>query len=331
MKAMILAAGLGTRLRPLTDTRPKALVEVSGRTFLEITLTRLGSFGVRDVIINVHHFPDMILDYLKAHNNFGLHIEISREERLLDTGGGLKKASWFFLQDSAHSEEPFILHNVDVINTIDLRRMAEYHKEKQALATLAVQHRESSRQLLFDADLRLCGRRNAPEQPSELIRAHPTITHRGGTASEFAEKVNGVILRASDEDARRTPSSNVPPTSRLHASDKQILSAPQSHCADTLGEGTASAVPKSVATSGALAPEVPPQAFAFSGIHIVSPRLLRLMEEQGVFSIIDVYLRLAARGENILAFLADDAYWRDLGKPDELAQATRDLRQKGLL
>ena len=141
MKAMILAAGLGTRLHPLTDTRPKALVEVAGRTLLEITLSRLSSFGVRDVIINVHHFPDMILDYLKARNNFGLHIEISREEQLLDTGGGLKKASWFFLQDSAHSEEPFILHNVDVISTIDLRRMLDFHNEKQALATLAVQHR----------------------------------------------------------------------------------------------------------------------------------------------------------------------------------------------
>ncbi len=96
MKAMILAAGLGTRLRPLTDDRPKALVEVGGRTLLEITITRLRSFGVRQAIINAHHFADMIVDYLKANNNFGMYVEVSREEELLDTGGGLKKAAWFF-------------------------------------------------------------------------------------------------------------------------------------------------------------------------------------------------------------------------------------------
>src|SRR5208337_3967108 len=222
MKAMILAAGLGTRLRPLTDTRPKALVEVAGRTLLEITLSRLSSFGVRDVIINVHHFPEMILDYLKVHNNFGLHIEISREERLLDTGGGLKKASWFFLQDSAHSDEPFILHNVDVISTINLGHMLEFHNAKQALATLAVQYRESSRQLLFDADLRLCGRRASPNQPPELVPGYlsntlPEGTHREGAASNPAEKVKDVILRAADEDARRTSSTNESPTSNSRA------------------------------------------------------------------------------------------------------------------
>src|SRR6266436_4185347 len=92
MKAMILAAGLGARLRPLTDTRPKALVELSGRTLLEITLTRLRTFGITEFIINVHHFADQIIAYLKSHNNFGLRIEISREEILLDTGGGLKKS-----------------------------------------------------------------------------------------------------------------------------------------------------------------------------------------------------------------------------------------------
>jgi len=248
MKAMILAAGLGTRLRPLTDTRPKALVKVAGRTLLEITLSRLSSFGVRDIIINVHHFPDMIFDYLKAHGNFGLHIEISREERLLDTGGGLKKASWFFLQDSAHSEEPFLLHNVDVISTIDLRRMLEFHNEKRALATLAVQHRESSSQLLFDEDLKLRGRKLGEDQELEIVCVLPA-----------------------------------------------------------------------------------PQPFAFTGIHIISPRLLRRMEEESVFSIIDTYLHLSASGEKILAFQADDAYWRDLGRPDDLKEAEKDLNQNGSL
>ena len=96
MKAMVLAAGLGTRLRPLTDDRPKALVEVAGRTLLEITLTRLRDFGIRDVIVNVHHFADRMIEYLAANANFGMNIVVSREEVLLDTGGGLKKAAWFF-------------------------------------------------------------------------------------------------------------------------------------------------------------------------------------------------------------------------------------------
>src|SRR6266478_2496911 len=149
MKAMVLAAGLGTRLRPLTDNRPKALVEINGRTLLEITLSRLRAFGVREVIINVHHFANMILDYLKANDNFGMRVEISREEALLDTGGGLKKAAWFFLEDPSRLDEPFILHNVDVISNIDLSRMLQFHNENHALATLAVQSRETSRPLLF--------------------------------------------------------------------------------------------------------------------------------------------------------------------------------------
>src|SRR5215471_11347421 len=120
MKAMVLAAGLGTRLRPLTDTRPKALVEIAGRTLLQITLSRLQAFGINEVIVNVHHFADMVVDYLKANKNFGMQIEISREDDLLlDTGGGLKKAAWFFLNDSiAGADEAFVLHNVDVVSTI---------------------------------------------------------------------------------------------------------------------------------------------------------------------------------------------------------------------
>ncbi len=159
MKAMILAAGLGTRLRPLTNDRPKALVEVGGRTLLEVTLARLRMFGISEVIVNVHHFADIVIEYLKAKNNFGMRIEVSREEQLLDTGGGLKKAAWFFLENSARRDEPFILHNVDVISTIDLGRMVEFHNEHQALASLAVQERDTSRYLLFDEQLRLCGRR----------------------------------------------------------------------------------------------------------------------------------------------------------------------------
>src|SRR5260370_31130359 len=127
MKALTLAPGLGARLTPLTAARPKALFELSGRTPLEIPPSRLRTFGISEVIVNLHHFADMVLDYLKSNNNFGMRIEISREDVLLDTGGGLKKAAWFFLEDSAHRDssradstqpksspidQPFLLHNI---------------------------------------------------------------------------------------------------------------------------------------------------------------------------------------------------------------------------
>jgi NDP-sugar pyrophosphorylase family protein len=160
-KAMVLAAGLGTRLRPLTDGCPKALVELNGRTLLEITLARLRRFGIVAVIVNVHHCADRLEEYLRTHN-FGMQVEISREDELLDTGGGLLKTASFF-QDA----EPFLLHNVDVISDIDLGDMVKLHCREDALATIAVQQRKSSRCLLLDAKLRLCGRRVAG-QPDEL-------------------------------------------------------------------------------------------------------------------------------------------------------------------
>ncbi len=247
MKAMILAAGLGTRLRPLTDNLPKALVEINGRTLLEITLERLQSFGIREVIVNVHHHAEKIIEYLKTKNNLGMQIAISREDDLLlDTGGGLKKAAWFFLENNP--DNPFLLHNVDVLSTIDLRKMVEAHTEKSALATLAVQERKSSRQLLFGEDVLLCGRRKGTGSPDEIVRPSTTL-----------------------------------------------------------------------------------QPLAFSGIHVISPRLLKLITEDGVFSIIDTYLRLAGSGEEISAFRADEYYWRDLGRPEDLVQASNDLRQKAFL
>lgn len=243
MKAMILAAGMGTRLRPLTNDRPKALVEVGGRPMLEIALTRLQAFGIREVIINVHHFADKIIDYLKI-NNFGMRIEISREDVLLDTGGGLKKAAHFFLEGLADSDAPFLLHNVDVVSTVDLGRVVQFHVQKKALATLVVQDRETSRYLLFDEELRLCGRRSRDDPRDEAVRS---VRHV--------------------------------------------------------------------------------RPFAFSGIHVISPGLLQRMTEEGVFSIITTYLRLAAAGERILAFRADEYYWRDLGKPNDLVQASSELKE----
>jgi NDP-sugar pyrophosphorylase family protein len=221
---MVLAAGLGTRLRPLTNDRPKALVEVAGRSLLEIALARLREFGINDVIINVHHLADSVIEYLKSKNNFGMHLEISREDVLLDTGGGLKKAGWFF-----KGAEPFVLHNVDVISTIDLVRMLQFHNDNGALATLAVQDRKTSRPLLFDDQLRLCGR---------------------------AESGSGL---------------------------------------------------------------------AFSGVHIISPRILDLIEEEGIFSIITSYINLAQRGEKIMGFRADKYRWRDLGKLEDLEKAASEM------
>jgi mannose-1-phosphate guanylyltransferase len=244
MKAMILAAGLGTRLRPLTADRPKALVEINGRTLLEITLARLSTFGICEVIVNVHHFAEMVASYLKANNNFGMKIELSREEVLLDTGGGLKEAGWFFSQDTGSIHEPFVLHNVDVLSNIDLRQMLELHVKKQALATLAVMKRDSSRQLLFNEAGRLCGRQ---------VRGH-----------------NAEIV--------------------------------------------------------CQAPELEP--LAFCGVHLISPRLLAKIPEDGVFSIIDTYLRLAREGEKIQRFRSDEFYWRDLGRLLDLKQASEDYDKK---
>jgi NDP-sugar pyrophosphorylase family protein len=177
-----------------------------------------------------------------------MRIEVSREDVLLDTGGGLKKAAWFFLEDSSRSDEPFILHNVDVLSTIDLRRMVRWHIENQALATLAVQDRETSRYLLFDKVFQLCGRRAGRDGKAELVRSS-TYT----------------------------------------------------------------------------------QALAFSGIHVISPRMLPRMTEEGAFSIIAAYLRLAAQGEKIIGFRADEYYWRDLGRLENVALAIEDLKKDPLL
>jgi NDP-sugar pyrophosphorylase family protein len=174
-----------------------------------------------------------------------MHIEISREELLLDTGGGLKRAGWFFLADA--SQEAFLLHNADIVSTVDFARLVEFHHDRAALATLAVQERETSRYLLFDEQVRLCGRRAGLDGEAEFVR----------------------------------------PSSRW-------------------------------------------SALAFTGIHVISPQFLTMMSEDGAFSIINTYLRLAEAGENILGFRADEYYWRDLGKPEQVQQAAEDFK-KGLV
>ena len=165
MKAMIFAAGLGTRLRPLTDTRPKALVEINHVPLLEIVLKRLITVDVTEVIINVHHFQNQIAEFLKSHNNFGIHIELSYEEQLLDTGGGLKKAAYFF-----DDGQPFFVHNVDVVSDIDLRAMYDQHLTHNDLATLAVNARVTTRYLIFDKHKLLCGWKSLEENKTVMAR-----------------------------------------------------------------------------------------------------------------------------------------------------------------
>jgi NDP-sugar pyrophosphorylase family protein len=166
---------------------------------------------------------------------------LSLHPGLLDAGGGLKKAAPFFLRDG--NDEPFLLHNVDVISAIDLGQMVRFHEDEAPLATLAVAERETSRSLLFDESRRLCGRKAKKDAEPEIARPVKSF-----------------------------------------------------------------------------------EALAFAGIHVVSPRIFEKMTEQGTFSIIDAYLRLAAQGETITAFRADGAYWRDLGRPESVAAATREAK-----
>lgn len=247
MRAMVFAAGLGTRLRPLTDDRPKALVEINGYTLLEICLARLRLFGVNEAVVNVHHFADKVIEFLKVRDNFGMRIHISREDVLLDTGGGLKNAAHFFLADPGNAEESILVHNVDVISAIDLDRMLRVHTANKALATLAVQERQTSRPLLFDEKLHLCGRVVGRDATAEMVR----------------------------------PTRNI-------------------------------------------------QDLAFNGIHVISKRLLTEFTENGVFSIITSYLRLAGHGETVLGFRTDEYKWRDVGRLEDLQHAALERRGTAL-
>jgi len=169
MKAMIFAAGLGTRLKPYTETMPKALVPVSGVPMLEIMIKHLQKNGINDILINVHHFAGQVIEFLSLNNNFDANITISNEaDLLLDTGGGLKKASWFF-----NDQQPFLVQNVDVISDVNYRDMLDFHNRNGALATLAICKRETSRYFLFDENMQLCGWENT--KTSEIKMARPGI------------------------------------------------------------------------------------------------------------------------------------------------------------
>lgn len=232
---MIFAAGLGTRLMPLTTHKPKALVELNGKTLLQRAVDKLTHAGIRFIVINIHHFPDLMKEAINQLQTNGAEIIVSDEsDILLDTGGGLTKAAEHLKGDS-----PFILHNVDVISDINLKEMYSLHTREKALATLAVSQRTTARYFMWDNG-RLCGWTN-------------------------------------------------------------IQTKARIDCGSAVSS---------------------PRLLAFSGIHIVSPEIFDLIEEQGVFSINKVYLRLAEK-HKIIAWEHDPAYWADLGTTSKLEQASK--------
>ena len=257
MDGMILAAGLGTRLLPLTEHLPKALVQVGGVTLLERTVARLSQAGCDRIVINLHHHADLIVDFLKGvcprpHDStgdleapfswHGAAILLSREmEAPLDTGGGLKNAGGLFRGDRT-----LLVHNVDVLSGIDLAVMAREHVRSGALATLAVNRRVASRYLVFDGS-GLCGRVDTRDALEEWARV-PTEPHwRAG----------------------------------------------------------------------------------FTGIHALSPEILGQVTEDGAFSIMKSYLRLAAAGAPILPFDVSGETWMDVGTPQRLEAARLNWTDRG--
>ncbi|MBL0882500.1 MAG: NTP transferase domain-containing protein [Chitinophagaceae bacterium] len=236
MKAMILAAGLGTRLKPWTDHHPKALAVVNGKSLVQRNIEYLQQFGISDVLVNVHHFADQIIDAVEKNNGWGSKVTISDEtDEVLETGGGLKKAAWYF-----EGASPFILMNVDILTSLDLGTMIAAHQSSKPLATLAISERKTSRYFLFDNQQNLRGWRNV--QTGE-------------------EKPAGI-------------STTIPELKQM----------------------------------------------AFSGIHIIDPSLLTLMERDGKFSMVDVYLDLSAR-HTILGYDHTGAVLVDVGKPESIIKA----------
>jgi len=237
MKAMIFAAGLGTRLKPLTDKIPKALVKVAGKPMLQRTLEHLKKYGFTDIIINVHHFADQVEEFLST-NKFDLNIQISDERKeVLDTGGGLKKATWFF-----NDSKPFLVINADIISDMDLNQLYYFHWENSNLVTIVIRNRPSGRCFLFNEDLRLCGWRN------------------NKTGEQIIKIQEGKLV-----------------------------------------------------------------GYPFSGIHIVNPAIFDNIDETGKFSIVDVYLRLAAT-RKIYGYLDNSPVWFDIGDSHKLRNAENALK-----
>jgi N-acetyl-alpha-D-muramate 1-phosphate uridylyltransferase len=167
MKAMILAAGLGTRLKPWTDHHPKALAEVNGKSLLQRNIECLQQFGIKEVIVNVHHFAEQITHAIKKSNGWESKVVISDEtDAVLETGGGLKKAAWYL-----ENEKEFVLMNVDILTDLNLSAMIQQHRNSDAIATLAVTERTTSRYFLFNDSNQLCGWRNVKTGEEKIVKA----------------------------------------------------------------------------------------------------------------------------------------------------------------
>lgn len=168
MKAMILAAGFGTRLKPLTESIPKAMVPVNGTPIIELIIKRLKKAGFTEIIINLHYLGHLIREHCEKNNYFGINIKFSDEtDKILDTGGGIKKAAWFLDGDS-----PFLVHNVDVISNIDLKAVYDFHMIHKGLATLVVKGKDSARSLLFDQNWKIAGWRNSQTGIEKIIHGN---------------------------------------------------------------------------------------------------------------------------------------------------------------
>ena len=194
MKAMILAAGLGTRLKPFTDNHPKALAVVNGKTLLQRNIEYLVSFGIKNIIINLHHFGDQIKELLAANRNFNTAITFSDESsKLLETGGGLKKAASFF-----NNNDPFLLMNADILTDLDLRKMIEAHETSNAIATLAITSRATTRYLLFDQQNSLCGWRNTNPAKEIITKNDPPFTQKAFSGIHIISTEIFSYLKAND-------------------------------------------------------------------------------------------------------------------------------------
>ena len=231
MKAMIFAAGLGTRLKPLTDNMPKALVPLAGKTLLQWQIERLKAAGITDIVVNVHHFPDMIINYLRENNNFGCRISVSDErEMLLETGGGLRKAKSLLLEvgsrESGNSNEPILICNVDILSNIDLPTLLNAYNPDE-MGVVVVSERDTQRYLLFDEENRLCGWTNIATgeiRPASLASS-PNSLIASRLAFSGMQVLNPRIFDCMDEVVEKKGDKFSLIDLYLHIAEKEILRA----------------------------------------------------------------------------------------------------------
>ena len=277
---MIFAAGLGTRLKPLTDTMPKALVRVGGEPLIKRVIMNLAAAGVERIVVNVHHFAGQIIDYLKDNDNFGLDIRISDEtDGLLETGGGIKKAAPLF--DPA---APILIHNVDILSNVDLR---EFYQIASQSEKGKVKSEESE-----------CG--------SEKGKVENEEGRGKNEESNYCDAVDAVLLVSWRKTKRYL----------LFNDDMKLVGWTNIETGEVRSPY----------------PELNPKEcrmYAFAGIHALSPRLLKMMDEfPDRFGIIDFYLKACAT-HNIKGYVKDDLKLMDIGKLDTLAQAEEFLKELG--